>query len=133
MSGLARSAQSDLPDRIEVLISIEDIVVQQAALHVEKRRLWFPNDLMSADAKMDAAADSELLRIRDAARGLSDTVRVAVALNLLTEEGLPHFHRLIATYLGNSGPWRPWQTRKKERRVGTRGVRTCRYRWAPVH
>ncbi|HEY9547116.1 MAG TPA: acyl-ACP desaturase [Solimonas sp.] len=108
MSGLARSAQSDLPDRIEVLISIEDIVVQQAALHVEKRRLWFPNDLMSADAKMDAAADSELLRIRDAARGLSDTVRVAVALNLLTEEGLPHFHRLIATYLGNSGPWRDW-------------------------
>src|SRR3546814_18127492 len=21
---------------------------------------------------------------------------------------LPHFHRLIATYLGNSGPWRDW-------------------------
>src|SRR3546814_18562599 len=39
---------------------------------------------------------------------LSDTVRFAVALNLLTEEGLPHFPRLIATYLGNSGPWRDW-------------------------
>src|SRR3546814_15156476 len=108
MSGLARSAQSDLPDRIEVLISIEDIVAQQAALHVEKRRLWFPNDLMSADAKMDAAAASELLRIRHAARGLSGTVRVAVALTLLTEEGLPHFHRLIDPSLGHSVPWREW-------------------------
>jgi acyl-[acyl-carrier-protein] desaturase len=108
MSGVAHNAQSGIADRIEVLASIEDTVVQQMALHVEKRRLWFPNDLMPADATLDAAADGEVARIRDAARGLPDTVRVAVALNLLTEEGLPHFHRLIAVYLGNSGPWREW-------------------------
>lgn len=108
MSGVARSAQFDNAGRVEVLLSIEDVVAQQMALHVEKRRLWFPNDLMPADANLDAAADAEITRIRDAARGLPDTVRVAVALNLLTEEGLPHFHRLIAMYLGNSSPWSDW-------------------------
>ncbi|MGH8445576.1 MAG: acyl-ACP desaturase [Solimonas sp.] len=108
MSGLALTARFGTPDQIETLVSIEDVVAQQMALHVEKRRLWFPNDLMPADANLDAAADAELGRIRDAARGLPDTVRVAVALNLLTEEGLPHFHRLIAVHLGNSTPWSDW-------------------------
>ena len=46
--------------------------------------------------------------MREAARGLPDGVRVALALNLLTEEGLPHFHRLIATHLGNESPWSDW-------------------------
>ncbi|WP_051278195.1 acyl-ACP desaturase [Solimonas flava] len=108
MSGLAPNARFGSPDQIETLVAIEGVVAQQMALHIEKRRLWFPNDLMPADANLDAAADAELARIRDAARGLPDTVRVAVALNLLTEEGLPHFHRLIAVHLGNSAPWSDW-------------------------
>jgi acyl-[acyl-carrier-protein] desaturase len=29
-------------------------------------------------------------------------------LNLLTEEGLPHFHRLLAVYLGDESFWRSW-------------------------
>ena len=34
--------------------------------------------------------------------------RVALALNLLTEEGLPHFHRLLAVYLGSDSFWTKW-------------------------
>jgi len=108
MSGLALPARFGTPDQIEALVAIEPVVAEQMALHVQKRRLWFPNDVMPADATLDAAADAELARIRDAARGLPDTVRVAIALNLLTEEGLPHFHRLIAVHLGNSAPWSDW-------------------------
>ncbi|NKF22161.1 acyl-ACP desaturase [Solimonas sp. C16B3] len=108
MSVVATSMSFENTDKVEVLVSIEDAVAQQMALHVEKRRLWFPNDLMPADAELDAAHDGELARIREAARGLPDTARVAIALNLLTEEGLPHFHRLIASHLSNSGPWRDW-------------------------
>jgi acyl-[acyl-carrier-protein] desaturase len=33
---------------------------------------------------------------------------VALALNLLTEEGLPHFHRLLAVYLGDDSHWGRW-------------------------
>ncbi len=108
MSAPAHAAPFGTPDQVEVLVSVESAVEQQTALHLERRRLWFPNDLMPADAGLDAAADVELSRIRDAARGLPDTVRVAIALNLLTEEGLPHFHRLIATHLGDSAPWSTW-------------------------
>lgn len=108
MAGAAVNTGFGTPDQLETLVAIEGVVGAQMALHLEKRRLWFPNELMPADATLDAAADAELARIRDAARGLPDTVRVAVALNLLTEEGLPHFHRLIATHFGHQSPWSDW-------------------------
>ena len=37
-----------------------------------------------------------------------DACRAALALNTLTEEGLPHFHRLLATHLGDDSHWRTW-------------------------
>ncbi len=96
------------PDQIEVLVDLEAFVRQRIDQHLETRKLWFPNDLLSADALEDDAARADLQQVREAARGLPDEVRVALALNLLTEEGLPHFHRLIATYLGNESPWSNW-------------------------
>ena len=93
------------PEQLAVLLSLEPFVREQTEAHLRTRNLWFPNDLMRADEQSD---DVELRRVREAARGLPDAVRVAVALNLLTEEGLPHFHRLIATHLGNESPWATW-------------------------
>ena len=96
------------PDQIEILVALEPFVRQQTAAHLERRKLWFPNDLSPADAHESEQDVRELERVREAARGLPDAVRVALALNLLTEEGLPHFHRLIATHLGNESPWSDW-------------------------
>jgi acyl-[acyl-carrier-protein] desaturase len=87
-------------------VALEPYVRAQTATHLERRNLWFPNDLQPADAATTDAAELEALRA--AARGLPDAVRVALAINLLTEEGLPHFHRLIATHLGNDSPWSDW-------------------------
>ncbi|SEQ91273.1 acyl-[acyl-carrier-protein] desaturase [Solimonas aquatica] len=108
MSGAARFAQCGTPEQLEVLHDVEGDVAAEMQAHTERRKLWFPNDLIPADAEQTAEAEAEIARMRDAARGLPDTVRVAVALNLLTEEGLPHFHRLISTHLGNSRPWAAW-------------------------
>lgn len=94
------------PDQLEVLTAIEPTVLSEIEAHRQRRRLWFPNDLMPADAGV--TDDGEVSRVREAARGLPDVVRVALALNLLTEEGLPHFHRLIAVYFGNDSPWCDW-------------------------
>ncbi|TXH03118.1 MAG: acyl-ACP desaturase [Nevskiaceae bacterium] len=96
------------PDQIEVLVTLEPLVREQIELHKGGRKLWFPNDLLPADAEGGDEQEADLARTREAARGLPDTVRVALALNLMTEEGLPHFHRLIATYLGNDSPWSTW-------------------------
>jgi len=102
------NARFGTPQQIEVLIAAEPVLQQAMDEHLARRKLWFPNDLMPADATMDAGDDAALAEIRKNAKGLPDSVRVAVALNLLTEEGLPHFHRLIATHMGNESAWRAW-------------------------
>lgn len=108
MPGAPASPRYGTAQQIDVLRSLEPAVVREMAAHLERRRLWFPNDLMAADIDLDDAHDAELKALRDRARGLPDAVRVAVALNLLTEEGLPHFHRLISQYFGDESPWIDW-------------------------
>lgn len=94
--------------QLEVLAAVEPAVEQAMEEHKAKRKLWYPNDHLPADERATAKVDAEIARLRDAARGLPDSVRVAFALNLLTEEGLPHFHRLIAVHFGMSSPWGTW-------------------------
>ena len=95
-------------EQIEVLTAVEPSVAAAMGEHLAKRKLWFPNDLMPADSEMTEAQDEELRALRLRAKGIPDAARVAVALNLLTEEGLPHFHRLIAVYMSNESVWRAW-------------------------
>ena len=108
MAGMASSVPFGTPDQIEVLVSMEPFVREQIVEHLARRNLWFPSDLLPADAISSDMIDEDLARVREAARGLPDAIRVGLALNLLTEEGLPHFHRLIATHLGNESPWSTW-------------------------
>ena len=92
--------------KIEVLNDLESVVAELMAAHEAKRVLWFPSELLDAAPGEDP--DRHLRVLRDRARGISDPARVALALNLLTEEGLPHFHRLLAVYLGDDSHWRAW-------------------------
>ena len=74
--------------------------------HEAKRVLWFPSEIL--DAAPDTDPDHHIRELRKRAEGISAPARVALALNLLTEEGLPHFHRLLAVYLGNESHWQHW-------------------------
>lgn len=67
--------------------------------HLGARKLWYPTELLHAD-------DRDELRQR--ARDLPQAARAGLVLNLLTEEGLPHFHRLIATHMGMDSQWAHW-------------------------
>lgn len=91
-----------------MLASLEPLVERNMARHLESRKLWMPNDLIPADEQMTEEQLRELRELPDRARGIPDAVRVSLALNLLTEEGLPHFHRLIAVYMGNGNAWSRW-------------------------
>ncbi len=106
--GAAPGLHLGTAEQVEVLASMEPVVKQEMDAHIERRNLWFPNELVNADAESTAEWEQELTQMRVAARDLPDTVRVAVALNLLTEEGLPHFHRLIAVNFGESSAWADW-------------------------
>ena len=97
---------ASLPSKIEVLADLESIVGELMKQHEAKRTLWFPSDLLG-DPR-EAELDEHLTKLRERARGIPDPARVALALNLLTEEGLPHFHRLIAVHFGDDTFWRQW-------------------------
>jgi acyl-[acyl-carrier-protein] desaturase len=92
--------------RVEVLADLEPVVHDLMVTHEEKRVLWFPSELLAPPPDTDP--DLHVRELRERAKGISLPARVALALNLLTEEGLPHFHRLLATYLGGDTFWSKW-------------------------
>lgn len=92
--------------KVEVLDDLEGKVQQLMAAHEAKRPLWFPSELLGAPPDTDPDVHVDALRRR--AAGIPDHARAALALNLLTEEGLPHFHRILAVYLGDDSLWRTW-------------------------
>ncbi|MGH9420709.1 MAG: acyl-ACP desaturase, partial [Thermoanaerobaculia bacterium] len=92
--------------KIEVLADLEAVVAELMAQHEAKRVLWFPSEIL--DPPADTDPDHHIRELRKRAEGISPSARVALALNLLTEEGLPHFHRLLAVYLGNESHWQHW-------------------------
>ena len=92
--------------KVEVLGDLEPIVDSLMATHEAKRPLWFPSELMAPPAGEDPEAFRAALRKR--AKGIHPSARVAVGLNLLTEEGLPHFHRLLAVHLHENSFWSKW-------------------------
>ena len=92
--------------KVEVLADLEPVVDELMRVHESKRILWFPSELLNAEPDTDP--DQHVRALRERARGISPAARVALALNLLTEEGLPHFHRLLAVYLGSDSFWSRW-------------------------
>lgn len=100
--------ESETSSKAEVLEELSPVVEELMKDHVEKRKLWFPNDFLPADEQMSDDEEKKIKALRERARGIDDAVRVSIALNLLTEEGLPHFHRILATHLGENNVWSKW-------------------------
>ena len=85
--------------QLNVLHELSDQVEKLISRHKQERKLWFPAELLDVEER-DALAEQ--------ARRLPGPIRAGLALNLLTEEGLPHFHRLIAQYTGQDSAWGYW-------------------------
>jgi acyl-[acyl-carrier-protein] desaturase len=101
-----QTADSETLAKVEVLADLEREVHDLMVTHEAKRILWFPSELLAPAPDTDP--DAYVRMLRENARGISMPARVALALNLLTEEGLPHFHRLLAVYLGSDSFWAKW-------------------------
>ncbi len=85
----------------EVLDDLEEIVQQLIDTHDKRREVWWPSDFFTGDAD-----DRETLRRN--AKGMPYPARIGLVLSLITEEGLPHFHRVLATHLGEDSFWHKW-------------------------
>jgi acyl-[acyl-carrier-protein] desaturase len=104
--GIATDMARELASKIEVLKDLEEPVRELMEAHERKRDLWFPADILGPQP--ESSPDDFTRKLRDQASGIPDPIRAALALNMLTEEGLPHFHRLLAVYLGDESHWRAW-------------------------
>jgi len=100
--------QTETEGKAEVLAELEQKVKKWMENHLAKRKLWFSSDFLPADEKNDDDQESLILKLRERVRGIKDSARVAIGLNLITEEGLPHFHRLLSKYLGDNSFWAKW-------------------------
>lgn len=108
MTDQSESDSGLLREKTEVLRELEPQVESLMESHIQKRQMWYPSDFLPADEQMSDDEEQKRESLRDRVRSISDPSRVSVALNLLTEEGLPHFHRIISTYLGNESIWSKW-------------------------
>lgn len=92
--------------KVEVLNDLAHDVEILMEAHESKRVLWFPSDLLQPEPETDP--DEFVRQLRRRAEGITLPARVALCLNTLTEEGLPHFHRIISNYLGVDSIWAKW-------------------------
>ena len=95
-----------LPQQLEVLAGLDGVVAELIEAHEAKRRLWWPSDLIGPPEGEDP--ERHFAELRERARGIPDPVRISLVMGLLTEEGLPQFHRLIALHTPDSSQWRLW-------------------------
>ncbi len=99
-------ASAETLAKVEVLADLEPVIDSLMEQHEAKRILWFPSEILAPEPDTDP--DQWVKDLRKRAEGISFPMRVALSLNLLTEEGLPHFHRLLAVYLGSDSIWTKW-------------------------
>lgn len=90
---------SEIQHQVGVIQELTPQVEGLINRHLESRKLWFPTELLHSDDRDE---------LRENAQNLPRAARAGLALNLLTEEGLPHFHRLIARYMGMDSAWAHW-------------------------
>ena len=85
--------------QLGVLSELSNAVEKLIERHKAERKLWFPSEILDVEEREHLA---------EQAQALPTALRAGLALNLLTEEGLPHFHRLIAQYTGHDSAWGYW-------------------------
>lgn len=93
------------PNQLDVLRELEPAVGDEINRHNRVRKLWLPADFLPLDS------DGRVLHRHtdpDKAPMLSPVAHAAMVVNLLTEDNLPSYHRVIANNFGLDGPWGTW-------------------------
>jgi acyl-[acyl-carrier-protein] desaturase len=90
-----------------LLADLEPIAAQQLERHVATAKEWFPHEFVpwSRGADFEAGYEWE----PDAA--MTDEVRSALFVNLLTEDNLPYYFRTIESMFGRDSAWGEWARR----------------------
>jgi acyl-[acyl-carrier-protein] desaturase len=77
--------------------------------HYQSRYEWYPSDLLPCAQSLSAEQKKALEEMKERSQNLPDAIRISLILNLITEEGLPSYHRLLHQAFGGESSWRVWQ------------------------
>ncbi|MFG2527911.1 acyl-ACP desaturase [Streptomyces sp. NPDC048516] len=101
---LGQAAWSDA----QLLYALEEVVEKELNRHLKIAKDWMPHEYVPwSDGRnfpgpLDGDAwDPEQSKV-------SDIGRIALVVNLLTEDNLPSYHHEIATLFGRDGAWGTW-------------------------
>jgi acyl-[acyl-carrier-protein] desaturase len=93
--------------QVAVLHELEPVVAENIDRHLSVAREWFPHDYVPWGRGRDFAfLGGEDWQPQDSP--LDPVAKVAMTVNLLTEDNLPSYHREIATRFGRDGAWGTW-------------------------
>lgn len=103
-----RGASPRLTDA-QFLLELEQVVAGEIDRHEGMHKSWMPHQYVPWDEARNfpgvlpggLAWDVEQSRV-------SDEIRTALIMNLLTEDNLPSYHREIAGIFGGDGAWPHW-------------------------
>jgi acyl-[acyl-carrier-protein] desaturase len=94
------------PD-IAVLHELSPVVETALERHLSAAQEWFPHEYVPWEEGRNFTEEPWEL----SHSSLSDVARIALELNLLTEDNLPYYHLAIWETFGGEGPWGEWVRR----------------------
>ncbi|MEV2223421.1 acyl-ACP desaturase [Nocardia vinacea] len=93
--------------QLEILAELEPVAEQNLNRHLSMAKDWHPHDYVPWDEGRNFAAmggqDWEPEQSK-----LNEVAKAAMITNLLTEDNLPSYHRLIAENFSQHGAWGTW-------------------------
>ncbi|MGW2520663.1 acyl-ACP desaturase [Streptomyces sp. NPDC001617] len=95
------------PD-IRLLMDLEPVAEAGLNRHLAGAKEWFPHEYVpwSRGRDFDGVLSGEPWEPEQSM--LPEAVRVSLVVNLLTEDNLPSYHRIIAEHFGHDGAWGTW-------------------------
>ncbi|UNO41980.1 acyl-ACP desaturase [Streptomyces sp. MST-110588] len=99
-----RTAWSDA----QLLYALEEVVEKELERHLKAAKEWMPHEYVpwSDGRNFDGVMGGEPWAPEQSK--VSDIGRIALVVNLLTEDNLPSYHHEIATLFGRDGAWGTW-------------------------
>ncbi|WP_030667779.1 acyl-ACP desaturase [Streptomyces rimosus] len=91
-----------------LLFALEEVVEKELNRHLKAAKDWMPHEYVpwSDGRNFDGVMGGEPWSAEQSK--VSDIGRIALVVNLLTEDNLPSYHHEIATLFGRDGAWGTW-------------------------
>lgn len=104
----SQRTESDTWSDTKLLYALEEVVEKELNRHLGVAKEWMPHEYVpwSDGRNFDGIMGGEAWAPEQSK--VTDIGRIALIVNLLTEDNLPSYHHEIATMFGRDGAWGTW-------------------------